>query len=496
MFLEPTSKFPPSDYSYWFNKFDEWESWYSGDPANLLEYYTVKALGNETAQEKFWARMEQEDRASIVHVPLAGDIAATSSNLLFAESPRFKYDEKNKSGKRIKSFIDVNGFDNILLEGAELSAALSGCLLKIDIEPSLEKIPLISVLTPSQFFPVFWRGRLWEVLCFRVVKTTESGIVYRLFENRRREGTSLIIEYQLHKGTDDKVGKIIDFSEIAETENLNLEPVKHNNIDGLGCAYIPNMRPNKLIPGAYVGINDYNSSITMLDSLDFAWTSWIRDIELGLAQLLIDEELLEKAKNKTGGTVQFLNKFNKFRKAFVKLDLSSWKMGGEGGIKPIEQVQFDIRVDEHAKTCEQLFYQIINQCGYSPQSFGLGIEGRAESGTALKLRENKSQLTRNKKSRYWIPAIRQILLQMQRFDKSSNGFNQMYDEQDTSIEIEDSIMTDTKEVSETIRNLDQAKAISNYTKVKMQHPDWKEDDIKNEVDKINKESGITGEIFK
>jgi hypothetical protein len=84
---------------------------------------------------------------------------------------------------------------------------------------------------------------------------------------------------------------------------------------------------------------------------------------------------------------------------------------------------------------------------------------------------------------------------MQRLDKSSNGFNQMYDEQDTSIEIEDSIMTDTREVSETIRNLDQAKAISNYTKVKMQHPDWKEDDIKNEVDKINKESGITGEIF-
>jgi A118 family predicted phage portal protein len=494
MFLSPGSSFPPSGFGYWYTKYDEWEAWYSGDPENLLKFYTILALGNATAQEKFWARMEEEDRAGIIHIPVAGDIAMTSANLLFSESPRFKYDGKQKSGERIKTFLDINGFENILLEGAELSAALSGCILKLDIEPKLEKIPIVSILTPKQFIPTFWRGRLWEILMFRVVKTTDSGAIYRLFENRKRENNALIIEYKLHKGTVDKVGKEIGFDEIEETENLNLEQIRHNNIDGLGCVYIPNMRPNKLMPGSYLGINDFSSSITMLDSLDFAWTSWMRDIELGLAQLLIDEELLEKAKNKTGGTVQFLNKFNKFRKAFIKLDLSAWRMGGEGGIKPIEQVQFDIRVDEHAKTCEQLFYQIVNQCGYSPQTFGLGIEGRAESGTALKLREGKSQGTRNKKARYWIPAIKQLLLQMQRLDKES-GLNSSYDEQSVSIEIEDSIATDEKEVSETIRNLDQARAISNYTKVKLQHQDWSEDDIMAEVKRINDEQGITGEIL-
>ena len=194
------------------------------------------------------------------------------------------------------------------------------------------------------------------------------------------------------------------------------------------------------------------------------------------------------------GTVTFRNKFNKFRKAFIKLNLSSWRMGGEGGIKPIEQIQFQIRVDEHAKTCEQLFYQIVNQCGYSPQTFGLGIDGMAQSGTALKIRENKSQLTRRKKSRYWIPAIKQLILQMQRLDKES-GLSQMYEEQEVNVEIEDSIMTDNKEVSETIRNLDQAKAISNYMKVKIQHDDWDEETIQEEVDKINQEQGITGEIL-
>lgn len=493
-FLSPNSKFPPQDYEYWYKKYLEWEAWYSGDPQNLLQYYTIDALGNDTDQERFWARMEKEDRASIVHMPLAGDIASTSSDLLFSEAAKFTYDSEIKSGERIKAFLETNGFDNILVEGSELCAALSGCLLKINAEPQLDKIPIVNILTPTQFFPTFWWGRLWEVLCYRVVKTTESGIKYRLFENRSREGNSLIIEFKLYKGTDDRVGKEIEFSEIEETENLNLEPIKYDNIDGLGCVYIPNMRPNRLLPGSYLGINDYNSSITMLDSLDFTWTSWMRDIELGLAQLLIDEELLEKQKNKSGSTVQFLNKFSKFTKSFIKLNLSSWRLGGENGIKPIEQVQFSIRVDEHSKTCEQLMYNIVNQCGYSPQTFGLGIEGNSQSGTALKLRQNKSQLTRNKKSRYWIPAIKQLLLQMQRYDKASNLSN-MYDEQDVSIEVADSIMTDTKEVSETVRNLDQARAISNYMKVKMQHNDWSEDDIQEEVDKINKESGITGEML-
>jgi hypothetical protein len=32
-------------------------------------------------------------------------------------------------------------------------------------------------------------------------------------------------------------------------------------------------------------------------------------------------------------------------------------------------------------------------------------------------------------------------------------------------------------------------------KVKMIHPDWSEDQVNNEVDRINKESGITGEII-
>lgn len=493
-FLQPRSEFPPRDWGYWYEKYSEWGAWYSGDPEELLNFYTVMAIGAESAQEKFWARIETEERAGIVHLPAAGDVAETSANLLFSENPRYNFDEKAISGERINSFISENALSAILLESAELSAAISGCMLKIDIEPTLEKIPLVSVIVPKQFFPTFWRGRLWEVLFYRVVKETDSGIVYRLFENRKREGSSLLIEYKLMKGTTDNVGQEIDFNMIDETSNLNLESVKYDNIDGLGCVYVPNMRPNKLQPASCLGINDYSNCITLLDSLDFAWTSWMRDIELGMAQIFVDESLLTKQKSDTSGTLNYLNKFSKFKKSFIKLDLTSWKMGGEN-VKPIDSLQFDIRVDQHSKTCEQLFYQIVNQCGYSPQTFGIGDFGTAQSGTALKIRENKSQLTRMKKTRYWQPAVRALFIQMQKLDIQSNLHAGYEIDENITTEIEDSILTDTKEVSETIRNLTQATAISNYTKIKMLHSDWTEDQINEEVDKINKESGITGEII-
>jgi hypothetical protein len=147
-----------------------------------------------------------------------------------------------------------------------------------------------------------------------------------------------------------------------------------------------------------------------------------------------------------------------------------------------------MRVEEHLKACENLFKQIVTQSGYSPSTFGMDNDGRAESGTALRIRERKSFLTREKKSRYWQPAIRELLMQMQRFNNNINSVSNNVEE--IRIELEDSIVTDSREQSETIKNLDQARAASTIIKVKMLHPDWKDKDIEAEVKRIYDEEGI------
>lgn len=487
---------PPEDYKHWYHRIVEWSAWYSGDPQELLNLYSSTLYHPETAEGRFWARIEAEERSGCVHLPVAGDIASTSANLLFSEVPQFTYKAKAPGGDRITDFMRENGFLNVLLEGAEMAAAMSGVFLKLDTEPKLSGLPIVSIITPLHAIPYFWRGRLWEVLFFRTVKETQEGSsVWRLFELRRREDDELIIEFKLYKGSRDRVGREVDMASIDETAELGLEPAAYK-MDGLGCVYVPNMRPNKLLPGSALGINDYAAAITLMDSLDFTWTSWVRDIELGMAQILVDEELLERTgggivnQDTPGGTARF----NKFQKAFIKLNMTSWRMGGEN-IKPIEQVQFDIRTEDHLKTCEALTFQIVGQCGYSPQTFGMVEYGRqTDSGTALRIRERKSLLTREKKSRYWQPAIYELMWQMQQLDVVS-GLSKAYQPQDIKIELQDSVITDEKDKSETLRNLDQAKAVSTYIKVKLLHPEWEEEEVVKEVKRITDESGMAPPPF-
>lgn len=490
-FIKEGSIFPPQGWEYWQNKYQEYASWYSGDSDELLKFYAMKVINPYSDRSIFWARLENEERENAVHVPLAGDIASMSANLLFSETPEFTYNAETSGGILIKEFMEENGFSNILLEGAELSAAMSGCFLKLDMDTRISKIPIVSIITPLQAFPTFLRGRLWEVLFYREVKIEHGGsVVYRLFENRKKknDGTGLIIEFKLYKGTSDKIGRTVDLNSIDETESLNLKDIVLDNIDGLGVVYVPNMRPNRLMPGSPLGINDYSGSIPLMDSLDLSWTSLIRDIELGMGQIFVDEELMQREEQNIFGTQKsLLNQFSKFQKCFIKLNYSNYRMGGEN-MKPIEVVQFDMRVDEHLKACEQLLKQTVSQCGYSPSTFGLDNEGRAESGTALRIRERKSFLTREKKSRYWQPAIKHLLIMMQQFYSTVNiSFSEI---EEVSVSIEDSIIVDSSEQAETIKNLDQARAISTYIKVKMLHSDWTEEEIESEVKRIQDEEGI------
>jgi hypothetical protein len=480
MFIKEGSDFPPKNWKYWIDKYNEYATWYSADQKRLMDYYKYK-IDNKI----FWGRDANEE-TGILNLPLAADIAGVSANLLFSEIPKLEYD----NDEIIDEFIEENGFYNKLLEAAEIAAALSGVFLKLDIDTSITDVPILNIMTPQYCFPYFYRGRLKEILFYRTVLIEKEGTVhYRLFENRRNENNTLYIEFKLYKGSEYKIGKVVDINSIEETARLGLNDITFSNMRGLGVVYVPNMKPNKLDPGSDLGSNDFGTCIPMLGGLDFAYTSWIRDIELGMGQIFIDNELLRNEEEVLDSNINApqLNPFSKFQKAFLKLNMSQRGMAGEN-YKPIEIVQFEMRVEEHLKTCNDWIKQIITSCGYSPQTFGYDINGQAESGTALRMRERKSFLNREKKSRYWQQAIKELLLQTQNFYYVSQ--NKIVESQDVNVELEDSIIIDYREQSEVLRNLDQARSISLYTKVAMQHPDWNAKQIDEEVKMIQNEQGI------
>jgi A118 family predicted phage portal protein len=453
----------------WFNRLQEWRVWYSGDTLQLKSFYQADQSAS------FWKRIANSQTKYGLHIPLAGDIASTSSDLLFSEIPEITFDNNPKGQERVEYFINESGFQNRLIEASEICAALGGVLLKLDTDPQLTDIPILSIVAPTQAILVFKRNRLWEVTTFRVVRMEDNNnTIYRLFEERKRISGGITVTYRLYKGDATRTGTPVGLESIDETKRLNLKPVTYE-IDGLGIVYVPNILPNRLDLNLQQGISDYSGVVPLMDALDETWTSLMREIRLAKSTIFVDEELLE------GG------KLDLDQEAYVKLKISDMRLQKDA-YKPIDHIQPELRIEEYLKAATELTADIISRSGYAPQTFGFRVEGRAETGTALRIRERKSLMTRGKKSRYWHDAIGWLLYDMQRLDIAS-GLQQRYEPAEVTVTMQDSITPEPREEAETIRALKQAEAMSIETSVRRINPDWSDDKILEEVNRIKMEKG-------
>lgn len=471
-------------------KVDEWAIWYSGDPNRIANYY-ARWIADRTPKGNFWAQLDKTERQTVVHEPLAADIAQTSANLLFSEPADIQFDDSGRPGQRITTFIEENGLQSKLLEGAELAAAMGGVYLKLDTNPDLLDVPILSTKTPEMAIPQFTSGRLTGITFWSIISTDDNkDKVFRLFEHRENIGGSLLVEYRLFEGNKDNIGQQVDLGAFRQTQQY--VDVIYPNFVGLGCVYIPNVMPNRLYPGSSQGMSDYADCISMLDSLDETMTSWIRDITFGQGRIFADQEMFDVNRPvdpnfPSVGATENSSRFDPFQRIYQKIDMAGWKLEGSNA-KPIDCVQFDIRVEEHSQTANDLIEKIVSRSGYAPQSFGLGIEGRAESGTALRLRERKSLMTQSKKAKYWAPQLSRLMFEMQQLDQATR-LTGRYEIRDVAVVPSDSIVNDASDTAQTIKDLRAAEAVSTYISVKMAHPDWDEEAIKDEVRRINEEKG-------
>lgn len=448
-------------------KVQEWRAWYSADPQMIYQFYhnALKTFVNA----KFWSEMDAEEYLKVVHVPLANDICAVSANMLFSESPDIEASSEPVQ-KRLELFEKQNNLDDRLLHASEVCAALGGVYLKLDSNEDRET-PILTVRYPNPLTTAeFKYGELESVEFGRQFK--EGKYTYRLLEKRYVENGTLHIDYELWRGDETKKGSQAPLNETPQTQSLQDATIP--GLDHIGVVYIPNRLPNMLIPESEEGVSDFATTIGLMDALDEAYTSMMRDIELGYARLFVDSELVDSE-----------NKFDTRKRGYEKVDMGAWKVDGKA--KPIEHVQFELRIEEHLLAIENLIKQIVTMCGYSPRSFGLNVEGGAESGTALRIRERKSMLTRQRKARYWQKKLEALLLEVQRWDNLLKGQN--YKPEEADVSIGDSVIHEPEELAKTVEMLERARAASTEVKVRMMHPEWSDEQVQNEVKLIQQQDG-------
>ncbi|MFJ6559963.1 hypothetical protein ACIQMV_08780 [Streptomyces sp. NPDC091412] len=481
---------------------DMWRAWYAGDTGHLAavyggaaaytrngiarEFFEVdkrRAAGNEPRM--FWGQDPAPgQQAAKLHVPLAGDIAEMSANLLWSEVPQVTVDLDSTSDAdmaksttaQIGRYLDDRGHAK-LREAAEMTAGLSNVYLRVVWDTSLRPRPWGDVIQASAVVPE-WR---WGVLAAAVVwqelePLTDANQVWRLLEYH----TPGVIEYGLYKGGVGVLGMRMDLADHPDTEFLagrtDSQGRQATGVDRLLITHLPNMLPNRLWDGipntAPLGRSDYAGIEPLMDALDESWTSWLRDLRLGKARLLLPQSMLDTDGPGTGGS------FNLEQEVRVGLNMLD-----EGSKDSITEVQFNIRVDEHERTCKALRAQILASAGYSGQSFG--DEGSvAVTATEVAARKELSLSTRGLKILYQRPALLEFLTTMMMVDVIHCGAKDVDPAAELTASWPQAVQPDQEATARTLQLLDSAGAISTYMKVKMRNPEWDDSEVWQEVRRI------------
>lgn len=472
------------------NALADWDAWYSSEPDRLADRYENRGMRelpeNRPTQYRggvmgrlarwFWGNPTPAgEKVDKLHVPLAGDIARTSSELLFSEPPTLTVGHKGTQDALNE--LMATGMHPTLLEAGELSAALGGAYLRVVWDEDVSDLPWIDSVPADMAAPEFSYGKLRAVTFWRVLERDGNQVLRHL--ERHEKGAIL---HGLYDGTLSTLGHPVPLTEHPETAALAPHLVDGNRIetgapDHLTAAYIANVRPARAwrnIPAAaYWGQSDYQGIEGLMDALDETYSSWMRDVQNGKGRVVVPNSMLESLGPGKGAA------FNEERRIYSGLNM----LQRPGDPNPLTIVQFEIRVEQHARTCQELLEQAVRQAGYSASTFGEhGDDGSAVTATEIRARQRRSMTTRSRKSLYADPPLASITEAWLAVAKAL--FRAPVEIERPSVEFQDSISEAPIELATTAELLRRAEAASDETLVQLVHPDWDETEVKAEVARL------------
>lgn len=512
---QANSPWPPLDNEAISYQYRIWSAWLSGDIDQLAWVYYNLFQNSPVARAYFATTGERGlpvpkpgqyrggllgsinrtfhgqpvppgEKRTRYHIPLAGDIAATSADLLFSRFP--KVTAKDKGTQTALDQLLDDGAHATFLEAAEMCSALGGVFLRTVWDTEVSDRPWIDLVAADAAVPRFSYRKLVGVTFWRILSDDGKEVVRHL--ETHVPGQNRIV-HGVYKGDQQDLGRQYALTDFPETQQFAQYLTAGDSIefpdqpkDASTVTYIPNMLPNRIWrqlgpQAAPLGRSDYSGCETLLDALDETWTSWMRDIQLAKARLIVPQGYVDNIGRGKGGV------FDPDRQVYVPVA----SLAGSGGAsQDIMANQFKIRYLEHKQTISEAISQVVRRAGYSVGDFGEDDSTVALTATEIEARERRSLITRDKKILYWRPATRDILYGLLSVQATMFG--------DKSITVErpdinwtEIVLPDKLEIAQTAAALAGAEAASKQTLVQMVHPDWTEDQIDEEVQRINLEVG-------
>jgi hypothetical protein len=488
---------------------DLWRAWYAGDTGHLASVYGGTAAYTRHGLARaffdvdrrrgagvdeprmFWGQDPAPGQQSAkLHIPIAGDIAEMSANLLWAEVPQVTVDGDStdraaSTQAQIGRYLDDRGHAK-LREAAELAAGLSNVFVRVVWDRTLRPRPWLDVLAPDAVVPEWRWGTLSAATVWRELEPlADTTQVWRLLE-RHEPGT---IEYGVYRGTVTDLGMRMELRDHPDSEGLTArvddQGRQATQVNRLLVSHMPNVLPNRLWDGipdaAPLGRSDYAGIEPMMDALDESWTSWMRDLRLGKARVLVPQSMLDTDGPGMGAS------FDLDKELIVSL---SGLIGADTMKDSITEVQFAIRVEEHERTTKALRLQILSSAGYSAQGFG-EAGTVAVTATEVAARKEESLTTRGLKILYQRPTLLELLTTMMWVDVVHCGATGVDPAAELTASWPQAVQPDQESTARTLSLLDAAGAISTFMKVKLREPSWDNAEVMAEVQRIREDQAAS-----
>lgn len=468
-----------------------WDAWYGGDPDILSAVYGGATAGPDPKPYQyaggligriarvFWGQPPPPgEQRTKLHIPIAGDLCGVSSDLLFSEPPTLTVDDETTQA-RLDDIAD-DTMHATLQTAAELAAALGGVYLRPVYDTELADAPWLDAVHADAAVPEFRWGRLAAVTFWRVVAESDGTVLRHL--ERHEPG---IILHGLYMGTPDELGRPIPLTESPATVGLapqvNEEGAIPTGYDRLAAVYVPNQasRRWRKTPGCKdLGRSDLDGVEPLMDALDEAYSSWMRDVRLAKGRITAPETMLDSNGPGRGA------RWDPDREVYSGLNMLHRGDSGTG----LTISQFAIRAAEFEATTQNLVERIVGSAGYSVQTFG-GSGDVAVTATEVTARERRSMTTRGRKSLRWRPALSEALAALLAIDAQVFRSGVVPDR--PSVEFADGVQEDMLTLANTADVLRRAQAASTDVLVRMVHPEWDDDQVSTEVDRIQAETGMS-----
>lgn len=498
---------PPTRWSTSLAALARYDAWYTDDLEALQYLYATTNLQQATSvwsqvRRFFWGSPTPQtttERPVKMHVPVAATIARLGAQVLFSELPGVQFgdgdhdqDDQGLTGpqgktveERLVELLDDDAHA-ALIEADEYRNAHGGVFVKVAWNRDVADGPFLDVIATDAAVPTFTNGRLRSVIFWTQLASIDGDKnTYRLLE----EHTVGRIEFALYQSRSSKtIGMRVPLTGHPDTEYLAAMLDDDSGITTgstlLTAVYVPRSRPNGRLrrdPVARdLGRSAYDGVEDLFDRIDEAYTSWIRDIRLGRARIVVPKGFLTIPGPGKGAV------FDSDQEIFTPVgeQVGSLNVGtGTGSVESfITMFQPNIRFKEHLETVTHLIAKAYQACGYSPQTFGDAGEV-AVTATEVTARQSLTSLTRATGVMYWKPQLKKLyaaLLDVDRHVFAGPGRGEAL----PNIEWSDSETIAPEVQARTLQALVLAEAVSLYTRVGMLHEDWDADQIDAEVDRI------------